>query len=616
MRRFKLAVVRAVHDGSSPSADEFIDFVMTDPQSVLNYWTQTTNGWFDFTDSALFPWVNITVAPTATDRYSTASAAIAAVRSANPGHDPLAGFDGALVLLYPGIGDVANPDAGKPGQPALLTKTGFAAGSGQIGGLRFSLIATTPADHTFACHELGHTLGADHTFGVLCSGIDYNDSGAVGPEYGSPYDLMSSATFGDRTNGKKGKAKALLYGANPTFNHTGTGAGKWVGAKSMGPALSRADLHHWFPDSMTGSTHEAPFPDPGTSHSYRIARASSESAYTLLLFHPADEAASGAGRVYVEYRPADGWDRGLGGPGSGLARAGVVVHTLEDVATGPRVWYRGSIADDDPDTDLRLDTRPLIVAVTARGGDGEHWVELTVTTGTTQTAGLTVENTDTVEHGTVAQERQTPCGDPVLIGTWYTVTTGVCRVATTGLEPDATAPAVSVDWRAGGTLIPATGAVMNVPSVDGTLRHITCSIDPGTHELAIVSLPGETYTIEVRASAATSNPAVGTTARIEAVATFTPPGSFNGLSPDSITALGRCWAQQAHELHLRQTFDVASLLDHHEVWQWQQDANTLQELLAVGDDPLVAEFRRGMGLATNGFEVPNWRVPDVFVFPG
>ena len=50
------------------------------------------------------------------------------------------------------------------------------------------------SDHTFMCHELGHTLGFEHTFGLDNNRADWNptdDTIVVGPEYGSPYDLMS-----------------------------------------------------------------------------------------------------------------------------------------------------------------------------------------------------------------------------------------------------------------------------------------------------------------------------------------------------------------------------------------------------------------------------------------
>ena len=48
------------------------------------------------------------------------------------------------------------------------------------------------------CHELGHTLGFEHTFGLENNGTDWDPTDAkiiVGPEYGSPYDLMSSAAL-------------------------------------------------------------------------------------------------------------------------------------------------------------------------------------------------------------------------------------------------------------------------------------------------------------------------------------------------------------------------------------------------------------------------------------
>src|ERR1700761_3955657 len=139
---FKLAIVRARHNANYQFIPDqtCIDMIMTGSQSVLRYWSDTTHGYFDFIDSAMMPWVDVTLTPPNTDRYSQVDAAIQAVRAANPGFDPLAGFDGILLFTLPG-GEV-RPE-------------GFFAwdgGSGKSGdGRPFSAITVVPSTGVFAC---------------------------------------------------------------------------------------------------------------------------------------------------------------------------------------------------------------------------------------------------------------------------------------------------------------------------------------------------------------------------------------------------------------------------------------------------------------------------------
>lgn len=69
---------------------------------MLRYWSDTAGDWLDFVDSAMFPWVDIAVPANDTSRGEQAQLALAALRAANPGFDPLAGFDGAFVITHPG----------------------------------------------------------------------------------------------------------------------------------------------------------------------------------------------------------------------------------------------------------------------------------------------------------------------------------------------------------------------------------------------------------------------------------------------------------------------------------------------------------------------------------
>jgi hypothetical protein len=352
-----------------------IEMIMTGSRSVMSYWKQTTDGYFDFLDSAMMPWVDVTLAATDTSRGAQATAAFAALRARDRSHDPLAGFIGAIVLMHPGRMTVPNPMAGQPGQPPTIVSP-FDGGSTTIEGLPVSVLPVMSSDHTFMCHELGHTLGFDHTFGLDNNGTDWNPNDAniiVGPEYGSPYDIMSSASFGSRWQGSGPK-----YSASPTF--IGTAVTGWpnAGATSMGPGSSRANLHRWFPDALAGRVVDRPMPAPGQVERVRLVAPSLLSGPTLLVLHPANESPTGRGRTYVEFRNATEWDQGLHVSGSDLAQAGVVVHTLDDVAAGPRAWYRGSIGIGSPQTDLLIPITGVVISLCDHNdrGAASNWVDI------------------------------------------------------------------------------------------------------------------------------------------------------------------------------------------------------------------------------------------------
>ena len=363
-KAFKLAIIRARHDDSIPtiSDEDCLEMVMTGRASVMKFWEESSGGYFDFLDSAMFPWVDITIDASATGRSQQAEAAFAAIRAREPERDPLAGFDGAIVFTLPGRMTVPNPQAGQPGQPDTIV-TSFDGGSTTLDGLPVSVLPVMSSDHTFMCHELGHTLGFGHTFGLDNNGTDWNPTDTtiiVGPEYGSPYDLMSSASFGSRWLGT-----GPLYESNPTFAGAVVEGWPFAATARMGPNISRANLQRWFPDALATQVTDRPFPAAGEIGRLRLAAASGGGTQ-LLVLHPPDELPSGVGSVYVEYRDANGWDQGLDKSGTDLARAGLVVHTLDEVAgVGARVWYRGSVPTGSDDTDLQVTTRPLVVTLEA-----------------------------------------------------------------------------------------------------------------------------------------------------------------------------------------------------------------------------------------------------------
>ena len=231
----RLGIIRARHDVTVPVISDAacISMVMTGDHALLTYWINTSRGPLDFLDSPMFRWVDRTVGVD-TGRVAQAKAAIDALRARFPGHDPLAGLDGLVVLSHPGRRTMANPKAGQPGLPATIT-VGFDGGASSVAGFAFALLPTMPSDHTFLCHEIGHVLGFNHSFGLDNNGTDWNPADAniiVGPEYGSPYDLMSSASFGSRWLGT-----GPFYSAAPTF--VGPAVAGWPNpnAVSMGPPL-------------------------------------------------------------------------------------------------------------------------------------------------------------------------------------------------------------------------------------------------------------------------------------------------------------------------------------------------------------------------------------------
>ena len=121
-KAFKVAIVRARHNNSiaTISDDACLKMLMTGPASIMKFWEESTGGYFDFLNSEMFPWVDITIDAAATGRGQQAKAAFAAIRARSPGRDPLAGFDGAVILTLPGSMTVANPKTGQPGQPATV----------------------------------------------------------------------------------------------------------------------------------------------------------------------------------------------------------------------------------------------------------------------------------------------------------------------------------------------------------------------------------------------------------------------------------------------------------------------------------------------------------------
>ncbi len=526
---FKLAILRARHDPAYQYIPDqtCIEMVMTGTQSVLRYWSDTTHGYFDFLNSALLPWVEVTLTPPNTDRGTQVTTAIQAVRAANPGFDPLAGFDGVLLFTLPG------------GQIISGSFSGWDGGSGTLGdGRPYSTIPVIPSTGVFTCHELGHTLGFEHTFGIDNNGTDWAPGDAtiiVGPEYGAPHDIMSAESFGTRYLGTGPK-----WSGNPTYR--GDYIPNWPADsfRWRGPHISRANLHHFYPDAFVGGrVVEHPFPVAGQSGRVRLGPPSGRGGATLLILHPPGEPGTGVGRVYVEYRPARDWDVGLKYDLSNLSQAGLVVHTLETVAPGvERVWYRGGVPMNGIDFDFQLSGSALTITLEAfENDDNGCWADISWALGSTRSATIQIGDPIITPLGqSGSKEGRTPCGDVTTKVTWSTSTLTFFSVRTLGFGGSplpGTQPTIA--WHVDGTPVSAPSGTVDI-LFNGSTFALEYTIDPLTFELGVTSRGGERLeaSVDVIASEAGGRPSSSGSARFEA------EGWHEEYTPESVAVIARC----------------------------------------------------------------------------
>jgi hypothetical protein len=553
-KKVKLAILRARHDPDSANIIDqaCIEMLMTSPsrRSVLNYWSDNTDGYLDFVGSQLFGWVDISLSATDVDtnnvipRETLAAKAIEATKAAT-GSD-LSGFDGFVVLVHPGQAKIRNPMAGQPNQPATLTIPLDAGATGV--GQGSSCILPSSSNHTFFCHEVGHVIGFEHSYGVWNDGIDWDrrppyDQGQV---YGDPYDIMSSATFGQRNL----DPTLSRYRSNPTF--AGPVPAGWptppppaLPQIKMGCAPARAHVHQFDPLAIPATAVQHA-PVPTVPRSFRLYTASGphRGSPRLLVIHPANEDAEGRGRCYIEYRDVSGWDAGLDVTGGDLGRRAVVVHTLADTTNDSvRCWYRGRIlVPVEQDSDLKVAGTPLIVRVTnAQVDDG--YVELDVSTSTARGIEIREWGRDDVIAGISTHDMGTPCGGTITYGTWITQTTRTYRPTTFGYggegAPDAKPPRIR--WTVGTVPITIYSNPINVPTASGTFT-IECFLDEATDELTLISRGGEKYSVEVECEAWEAD---GVSNRNFVKTKFEPLGYFTGFKPGDLRKLDHCMEKYA-----------------------------------------------------------------------
>ena len=240
----KLAIMRARHDTTTPRISDDACLKMlyhsSSGRAVLDYWTDVSGGYLDFEGSALLPWVDISLPAADVSRGTQFNLAYAATDALSP-NDDLAAYDGYVVLSLPG--------------------TGLDGGSSSSGGRPFSAIPVAASDHTFMCHELGHTMGFGHSYGLPNNGIDWDQQAPwdVGTVYGDPYDVMSSGAFGARWL----DPDVAHTTSQPTFQGNAVTGWPNAAAFSMGPAPSRAHLHLWDPASLQNTVQHVSIQLPG-----------------------------------------------------------------------------------------------------------------------------------------------------------------------------------------------------------------------------------------------------------------------------------------------------------------------------------------------------------------
>ena len=402
-------------------------------------------------------------------------------------------------------------------------------------------------NHTFMCHEIGHTLGWHHSYGVLNNGIDWDGQAPfdVGSVYGDPYDIMSSASFGSRVL----DPAVAHYSGNPEF--VGWAVDGWPnqGAFVMGPAPARAHLHLWEPLALPAARvrhFAAPF--VGDRLRFTLTTPGRNSGVHLAVLHPIGEDATGRGRCYVEYRQKGGWDAGLDEHGNDLARQGVVVHALADTDEGVRCWYRGRVlVPVELDSDLSVANTALHVRVLDTDVENGT-VDVEVSARLERGVEVHVRGTDNTLTVINPQTISTPCGDTLTYGTWITETNVTYQPVSFGFggtdAPDE--KPLLARWTVAGMPLSGVNGSVEAPTTDGVFT-VMFQLHPVTAELLLWSRGGERYRADVTVAMSEADGS-GTT---YATAVFQPKGWYDGYGPDDAKKLARCMFKYAKSARLR-----------------------------------------------------------------
>lgn len=582
-KNVKIAILRVINDNSDPISEQACrEMLMIGPKSVFRYWFDNTDGYLDFEGSTMFPWVNVRFTAADIDftnqQVSRGVQMIKAYQATKLLNDnqELEGFDGFMVITAPGAAfNMPNPMTG------VSVSVGFDGGAGQLtNGTPFCVLPISTSDHTFMCHELGHVLGLGHTYGVWNNGVDWDGAAngwKQGREYGDPYDIMSSGSFGRL---KDASGARDLYWAEPQFEAVSPEG--WPLKKiKMGPRSSLANVDFWDSSALRpGTIHHLQLPNIGKPvRLYAAGR--QERSPRLIAIHPTQELEQGRGRCYIEYREVAGWDKGLEETGAGLDRRAVVVHTLADTpAAGVRCWYRGRIlVPVEIDSDLAVAGTPYVVR--AMGSDvADGYVDLEISIGSARGVYNIDFGDDKIVYGKNIDESLTPCGDPIVHADWVTES----RYRFIGISygyggegaPDADPPRIR--WTVGGVPVKTGSGPLQVPTADGTFT-VDFAVDPVTAELSLHSRPGDRFRVEVVATATEADGSNPTTAS----AFFSPPGYYTGFRRGDMGVLDRCMRKYLISVKLKpyEMLIPPGPDPYHAQWRDEINLSRVQEALKV-----------------------------------
>jgi hypothetical protein len=450
-------------------------------------------------------------------------------------------YDSFVIVAFPGKAQGPNPAlAGNPAAVPATVLRGYDAGADGVGP-GHSAVLVSFESRTFFCHEFGHVLGFDHTYGLLNHGIDWAGAGVTGFPYGDPYDLMSSASFGDAN-------------PTPTFELPVAEAKEgFPGALSAGPMLSRAQLHFYFPMALEtkGKVRHVTQGDEGALFTLSHAGSGEPGAAELLVYHPANEDGSAHGRVYVEYRhhfeefsdPLSKWDQALSSSGDSRIRSGVIIHTVKDIPDGggTRVWYAGRIVFPNVDCDVNVETDHGTVCVSVDDasihGGPPVYVTCRVTAAVAKKRVSVNASVNDDVTTTVLEMRSIPGWDFAGKFSWVrtdTTRTEIYTPTTAGLggegSPDK-ASVVNVYWYLENYMFTENSGSMAILPPGGIRTvNVKYEITPATGVLKLTSDSADgAYVLRVTASASDSsnreNP-------VTAVSAFEAPGSKEGWGED------------------------------------------------------------------------------------
>ena len=202
--------------------------------SLLEYWTEVTDGYLRFANTVMWPWVTLSDPKAGADRqtqWSDAVAAYVALPEGNLTQTEVDSFDARILLCTPAVGYDA----------------------GGVGEARYCVLNPN-AVFSFYLHEFGHVLGFRHSIGLPNDG----DGSPGHPWYGDPFDIMSGLNFASLL----GNPGSTHYIGRPTFSTDATITGWPINQNDLandcktvqGPEPARAHVHFFDPAACPAGT--------------------------------------------------------------------------------------------------------------------------------------------------------------------------------------------------------------------------------------------------------------------------------------------------------------------------------------------------------------------------